>query len=96
MFHPLVGCVLEHSYLSQNSRNPLELWTDDSIKDIGGILCLVIKVEDSYKTSTLCTIFMVLVDINVSGGLFEYVEVAMGDTVFTQSLDYVYITCICV
>lgn len=67
----------------------LELWEDPILMTIKKLLGKVVKVDESYKTSVYCSVVRVLVDVNIRKGLFEPVEVILGDHVYNQILYYV-------
>eukprot|EP01018_Ginkgo_biloba_P032610 Gb_14068 [translate_table: standard] len=69
----------------------MELWLDRSFWAIGDTLGKFILSDDSYKDSTTRSVAVakILVEINVSQGLFESMELVAGGKSYTQVLDYV-------
>jgi hypothetical protein len=69
-------------------RLPMEFWNDKSLKEIGDILGKFILADNSYKSSNAHFVAKILVDLDVSVGLYESMEIEAGSTKFTQLLDY--------
>ena len=65
---------------------PMELWNDDSLKDIGKNLSKFIMSDDSYKIESARSISKILVEIDVRVGLYESIVFDLGHFKKTQTL----------
>jgi hypothetical protein len=67
----------------------VELWLDRSLKSIRDTLCKFILVDNSYKSCLARSDDNILVDIDVSQGIFESMDLVAGKRIHTQMLDCV-------
>jgi hypothetical protein len=67
---------------------PLQFWSDAGLKAIGEVLDSFITVDKRYKFSKHQLVAHILVDINPRHGLFESMDIVLGDKTYTQQLDY--------
>lgn len=58
---------------------PMELWTPKYFRDIGNTLGSYIAVDDNYEKATYQSVGRILVDLDLSQGLFETMEIKVGN-----------------
>lgn len=62
---------------------------DVGLKDMGDSLGTFTALDESYKLSNARSVAHILVDLDVRQGLFESINIVMGDMSYVQILDYV-------
>jgi hypothetical protein len=78
------------------SSLPLEWWTIYSLKAIGNMIGKTLAVDDSFLTLPKWFIARVLVEMDMSGGFFELIDLVVGGHKFIQILNYVNVPFRCV
>jgi hypothetical protein len=62
--------------------------SEEGFKAIGEVLGSYITIDKWYNSSIYLSVAQILVDIYPRIGIFEFVDIVMGDKVYTQQLDY--------
>lgn len=67
----------------------MEFWSEQGIREIGDQLGSTILVDGSFVDNLKRSVARVLVDLDLSKGLYESIELISGWHCYTQLLDYV-------
>jgi hypothetical protein len=70
---------------------PKEFWSDKGFRAIGEVLGNYIIVDKRYKSSNYCWVAQILVDVDPRNGLYESMDIVLGDKTYTQQLDYLHL-----
>lgn len=70
---------------------PLEFWSKAGLKPISDSLGKFIMSEKNYLSSNYRSVAQILVDIDPWKGLFESLDIVLGEKTFIQQLDYMHI-----
>ena len=68
---------------------PFELWSLDFFKLIGSTLGTFLEADLSFLESKVCYLGRVLVLLDLHNGLASDIDIKLGDTIFSQIMDYV-------
>lgn len=63
------------------------MWSQSALQATGDTLGKFIMLDDSHKSCNDQTIARILVEIDINQGLFELMELVVGDKPNTQTLD---------
>jgi hypothetical protein len=61
----------------------MEFWLEHDIRAIGNLLGCSILVDNSFIDSLKCLMARVLVDLNLSMGIFESIDLILGKQFYT-------------
>jgi hypothetical protein len=74
---------------------PLDFWMDSDLKAIGKVLGTFITFDTSYKSCKFHSVAQILVALDLRQGLYESMELVIGDKSYTQTLDYLNVPFCC-
>jgi hypothetical protein len=75
---------------------PLKSWYDYGLKAIREVLGNFIVVDASYKSNNFISVAQILVDLDPHQGIFESMEMVVGDQKYIHIFYYVNIPFMCV
>jgi hypothetical protein len=75
---------------------PPELWNNNFLWDVGNYLGKNLLGNPAYKYSVYHSMDKILVNLDLSKGLAECIDVEVGDWEYNQTLDYINVPFQCV
>jgi hypothetical protein len=67
----------------------MEYWLTHSLEEIGDKLGKFILMDDSYKSCNGHSITHICVEVDISQGIFKFMELVIGNSSHTQILNYI-------
>jgi hypothetical protein len=69
---------------------PIEFWSHKGLRAIDEVLGNIITIDKRYKSSNYRSIAQILVDFDSRNGLYESMDIILGETIYMQQLDYLH------